>query len=243
MYLPYRPPSVRPPFAALVRIQAPLSTPVVYLFFFTFFLRHFSNHSLPLPASNVGPVPSGIKGGCASCPGLLTSSTVLPIHSLLCLTVSYCLLGVLIFVYVPFCAFLRGLGLLNSLAVSRLRPHPSAAWFFRRRSDSQSPPPPIPLCPLYTIPVSLFWSGALERNGESCCHGWGCLVSPPVDLTYFSCFGVTVFSSTSPNFLTGILLRSPTMGGVVFVFPKKDEAKRFPKSSFPLLLMRLACTR
>ena len=44
LFLPYRPLSGRPPFAVLGVIQAPLSTPVGSLFWFTSYLRHFSNH-------------------------------------------------------------------------------------------------------------------------------------------------------------------------------------------------------
>ena len=58
LFLPSHSLSSRPPFDALGLIQAPFSTPVGSLLQFTSFLRHFQNHSLPLPASTVRLVPS-----------------------------------------------------------------------------------------------------------------------------------------------------------------------------------------
>ena len=46
---------------------------------------------------------------------------------------------------------------------------------------------------------------------------------PRWELRYFSISDMKVFRSPGPDFLTGIVLRSPTMGERVFVFPKKRQ--------------------
>ena len=68
-------------------------------------------------------------------------------------------------------------------------------------------------------------------------------VLPRVELKYFSCAYVTGFRSLSPAFLTGIVLRAPTAGGVVFIFLKKIRGKTFCKASSPLPRTSLLCPR
>ena len=65
-FLPPRPPSGRPPFAALGVIQAPLSTPVVSPFYVLSFFHHSLNHFSLLTASTCGPIPDGPEGSRVS---------------------------------------------------------------------------------------------------------------------------------------------------------------------------------
>ena len=63
---------------------------------------------------------------------------------------------------------------------------------------------------------------------------------PLWDLNYFSCSDVTGFRSTSPDFLTSILLRDPTMGERVFVFLKKRQGKKVSQIIFSTLFERVS---
>ena len=61
-FIPYLTLSSCPPFADLGVIQAPLSTPVGYLFWFTSFIHHLSNPSPPSGLDR-GPSPFRYQGG------------------------------------------------------------------------------------------------------------------------------------------------------------------------------------
>ena len=54
-------------------------------------------------------------------------------------------------------------------------------------------------------------------------------------LRYLLFADVTAFRKPNPNLLTGIVIRSPPISEREISFWRKDEAKRFPKSSSPLL--------
>ena len=117
-----------------------------------------------------------------------------------------------------------------------------------RRSKSFS----VPFM-LLTKPLSL------DLYATSCCSSlrvwrWSALENDPppvtdrissalprVELNYLYCAGVTGFRSLSPAFLIDIVLRDPTTGERVFVFPKKRRNKKVsqiilstPVSTFPV---------
>ena len=61
-------------------------------------------------------------------------------------------------------------------------------------------------------------------------------------LRYFLLACVTESWRHRKSFLTGIVLKVPTIGGGSFYFPKeKDEAKRFFKEASPRMQIRIPC--
>ena len=118
----------------------------------------------------------------------------------------------------------------------------------------------VPLRSL-TKPLSLDSHMTSQASFPSRCsslrvHRWSALETPPppttactistilrVELTYFSFFYVTRFRSPSLSFLTLIVIIDPTTGRDFSYFWRKDEAKKFRKSSSPLLRTSLLCPR
>ena len=83
------------------------------------------------------------------------------------------------------------------------------------------------------------WSFFPSRRSSLRVWRWSALENPPPTVTdrtssalpcrelkYFSCADVTGFRISSPAFFTGIILRDPTTGDRIFVFPKKRRGKK-----------------
>ena len=101
--------TVSPLYLPLMLLET-LSTPVGSLFWITSFFRNLSKQPLPFRLWLASLVPSSTEEGRVSGPGIVPFSIVLSLHLILCQPVSWCLPGVIIIVWAPFCAFLRGLG-------------------------------------------------------------------------------------------------------------------------------------
>ena len=57
-------------------------------------------------------------------------------------------------------------------------------------------------------------------------------VLPRWELNYLSCADVTGLRGPRTDFLTGIILRAPTIGDRIFVFPNKRQGKMFSRIIF-----------